>query len=134
MLRFSLLLSIFFTLSCAKYGSIDTLKGEWYGMHINEMMDIRGEPHGVYHLKNGELVVQYTIYENAIEENEALLARDVVPTYQQVLDPNFRKDRLYERMSPGGDYKTTCSQIFFVNRDGIIYHWNQYGWLCKDPD
>jgi len=137
MLRNSLFFSvslIFLLSSCAKFGSIDSLEGDWYGMHIEEMMEIRGEPHGVQHLKNGEIMVQYTIYKNVGDMEDALLARDVVPTYQQVLDPNFRKDKLYERMSPGGDYKTSCAQIFFVNHQGIIYHWTQHGWICEDPE
>jgi len=137
MFRSSLVLSVFFVLllsSCAKFGSIDSLEGEWYGMHIDEMMEIRGEPHGVRNLRNGEKTIQYTIYKNAGDEEDALLARDVVPSYKQVLDPNYRKDRLYERLSPGGDYKTSCAQIFFINRQGIIYHWTQHGWICEDPD
>ncbi len=120
--------------ACAHFGRIDTLKGEWYGLSIQEVIDIRGEPDGVQHMKDGEMVVQYNRYSSASEREEMELRQDNLPTYRQILDPTFRRNKLYERMAPGVDYRSTCTEIMFVNREGVVYHWNHYGWQCSDPD
>lgn len=113
-------------------GKIDTIDSEWLGVSLAEIRHQRGDPDGVQYLENGEMVIQYNEYSSRRERERSLLQQgDTLPTYAELLEPGYDPNKLREKFSPPVDYRTSCIEIMFVNRESVIYHVGHHGWKCS---